>query len=354
MERVTSFGRVGPRFDRNSPFVIGLTGALGVAVAYGLVQGLVRLGEVLSLIAVAMVLSIGLDPAVRFLIRRGIRRSWAVVIITVAFLGALGGFVAAAVPPITHEVTALSDQLPSYRRDLDSGHGWLGHVVSTLHLQSLVKDVGSKGLNLDFVGGALGAGAAALSVVGALVVLVVLTIYFLAALPKMEAAGLRLVPASRRQRAELLTNEAFIRVGGYVLGNLLTSALAGFGTFAWMTAFGLPYPILLGLLVAFADLVPVIGSTIGGVVVALVALTESVPVAIATVVFYVLYRFAEDYLLTPRIMSRTVHISAGLTIVATLVGGALLGIVGVLVSIPVAAIIQLLLEETVFPRMDGS
>jgi predicted PurR-regulated permease PerM len=135
---------------------------------------------------------------------------------------------------------------------------------------------------------------------------------------------------------------------------LLTSFVAGLGTFIWMAAFGLPYPILLGLLVAFADLIPVVGSTVGGVVVSLIALSHSLPLALATAAFYLVYRFLEDYLLSPRIMARTVHISPGMTIISTLIGGVLLGIVGALVAIPIAAIIQLLLEEMAFPRMDKS
>jgi predicted PurR-regulated permease PerM len=348
------FGKPGRRFDRHSPFVIGLTGTFGVAVAYAIIEGVVQAGEVLSLIAVALVVSIGLDPAVRFLTRHRLTRPWAVVVITLIFLGVLGGFIAAAVPPITHEITSLSHQIPHYRSELTSGKGPAGRIAEKLHLTSYFKQKkgSSSGLSVNVLGGALGAGKAALSVVGALVIIVILTVYFLAALPKIEATGLRLVPSSRRERARLLTNEVFIRVGGFVLGNLLTSFVAGLGTFVWMSAFGLPYPLLLGLLVAFADLIPVVGSTVGGIVVALIALSHSLPLALATGAFYLVYRFLEDYLLSPRIMARTVRISPGITIISTLIGGALLGIVGALVAIPIAAIIQLLLEEMAFPRMD--
>ena len=302
-------------------------------------------------------IGVGLDPAVRFLTKRGFSRPWAVVVITVVFLALVGGFVAAAVPPISHEITALTKAVPKYRSDLVAGRGALGHVVSRFHLNNYFKSnrKGSSGLiSFDVVGGALGAGKAALSVVGALLVIMVLTVYFLAALPRIEATGLRLVPASRRERARNISNEAFLRVGGFVLGNLFTSFVAGLGTFVWMTAFGLPYPLLLGIFVAFVDLVPVVGSTVGGIVVSLVALSHSVPIAIATAVFYIVYRFLEDYLLSPRVMARTVKVSPGITIIATLIGGALLGIIGALVAIPIAATIQILLEEMAFPRMDQS
>ena len=166
---------------------------------------------------------------------------------------------------------------------------------------------------------------------------------------------MRLVPASRRERARNLSNEVFLRVGGFVLGNLSTSFVAGLGTFVWMTAFGLPYPLLLGIFVALVDLVPVVGSTVGGVVVSLVALSHSVPIAIATAAFYIVYRFLEDYLLSPRVMARTVKVSPGITIIATLRRGALLGHTSARsVAIPIAATIQILLEEMAFPRMDQS
>ena len=128
----------------------------------------------------------------------------------------------------------------------------------------------------------------------------------------------------------LLGDEIFTKVGGYLLGNVLTSVIAGAGTYLWMLCFGIPYPALLGLTVALLDLMPVIGSTIGGAIVTLVALTVSLPVAGLTLAFYVVYRLAEDYLLVPRIMGRTVEVPAAVTVVAVLIGAALLGLIGAL------------------------
>ena len=152
----------------------------------------------------------------------------------------------------------------------------------------------------------------------------------------------------------LIGDEIFTKVGGFVLGNVVTSVIAGLGTYLWMLAFGIPYPILLGLFVAIMDLIPVIGSTIGGAVVSLVALTVSLPVAIATLAFYIGYRLAEDYLLVPRIMGSTVKVPAVVSLVAVLVGGTLMGIVGALVAIPAAAALRLLLQEVTFRRLDRS
>ncbi len=139
-----------------------------------------------------------------------------------------------------------------------------------------------------------------------------------------------------------------------MLGNLVTSVVAGIGTYVWLTVFGVPYALLLSLFVALFDLIPLVGSTIAGIAVSLVALTRGLPVAVATAGFYIAYRFLEDYLLNPRVMKHTVRISPGVTIIATLIGGTLLGLIGALIAIPVAATVHLLLEEVVFSRQNRS
>jgi predicted PurR-regulated permease PerM len=196
----------------------------------------------------------------------------------------------------------------------------------------------------------VGSGSAASS----MFVVTVLTVYFLAGMPRIKLFVYRLAPHSRRTRVILIGDEIFTKVGGYVMGNFLTSVIAGLGTYVWMLIFGVPYPVLLALLVALLDLIPVIGSAIGGAIVSLVALTVSVPVAIATLGFYIGYRLAEDYLLVPRIMGRAVQVPAVVSVVAVLVGGALMGVIGALVAIPAAAALRLLLHEVTFRRLDTS
>jgi predicted PurR-regulated permease PerM len=183
---------------------------------------------------------------------------------------------------------------------------------------------------------------------------VILTNYFLAEMPRVKGIINRLVPRSRRARTEKLVDEAFSRVGGFVLGNVLTSVIAGLGTLVWLEIFSIPYPAVLSLFVALMDLIPIVGSTIAGFVVALVALTVSLPVAIATAIFYIVYRNAEDYLITPRVMKRTVRVPGLVTVIAVVIGGSLFGIIGALIAIPVAAMIQLVVEEVIFGRMEVS
>ena len=322
-------------------------------MAYVLVRSIADVTQVLTIIGIALFIGVGLQPAVVWLTDHGVPRGGAVGIITLSFLGFVGAFVAAAIPPITREAHELMVNFPRYRANIAAGRGWLGHIVTRLHLSSYIKGkTASKTLKTAAVGGVIGAGKLLLSTTAAAVSIVVLTIYFLVALPTISQLWLGLVPATRRERVGLLIDEVFGRVGGFVLGNLITSVVAGVGTTVWLTIFGVPYSFLLGLFVAIFDLIPVVGSTLAGVVVSLVALTKGLPIALATGGFYAFYRLFEDYLLVPRVMNRTVRISPGLTIIATLLGAALWGLIGALVAIPIAAGVRLVLEEVVFPATD--
>jgi predicted PurR-regulated permease PerM len=346
-------GRPGRALNQRSPFLIGMKAAAGVAVTYGLVELLIRARSVLILIGLAFFIAAGLDPVAAWLIRRGLPR-WAAVSAVVFGLAALaGGFVAAAVPPVAAQTSALIHELPRYVHDLQDHSSTLGKLNARYHIEQRVTSVlSAKGATL--VGGVIGAGQIVLSALSSIVLVAVLSIYFLAAMPRVKLFCYRLVPHSRRPRAILIGDEIFTKVGGYVLGNVITSFIAGAGTFFWMLAFGIPYPALLALLVFLLDLIPVIGSTIGGAIVTLVALTVSLPVAIATLVFYTAYRLAEDYLLVPRIIGHTVQVPALAGMIALLLGGVLLGIVGALIAIPAAAAVSLVLEEITFRRLDNS
>ena len=352
-EETGGLGRPGRPMNRRSPFLIGLTGAAGVAVTYGIAELIIKAGSVLILIGMAFFVAAGLEPVVSWLNRHHVPRWAGVVIVVLCMLGIAALFLALAIPRLAAEATTLAHALPAYLHRLQDHNSELGKLNAKYHLeQRLEKLVSGHGTSL--AGGILAAGKLVLSTVSSAIVVAVLSIYFLAGLPRIKLFAYRLVPNSRRPRVILISDEILSRVGGYVLGNVLTSAIIGIGTSLWMVAFGIPYPILLGLFVALIDLIPVIGSYIGGAAVTLLALTVSLPVAVATLAFYVCYKLAEDYLLVPRVMNRTVHVPATVTLVAVLIGGVLLGIVGALVAIPVAAAIRLLLTEVAFRRLDNS
>jgi predicted PurR-regulated permease PerM len=352
-EQTGGLGQPGRPLNRRSPFFIGMAAAAGVAVTYGLAELIIRARGVLVLIGLALFIAAGLDPLVSWLTRRRVPR-WASVIMILLAAAAVGAaFIAAAIAPLSAQLAALTRHLPGYLHDLQSHNSELGRLNTKFHVQKDITNlIHTKGVAL--IGGVLGAGELVLSAAGSVLVVAVLTIYFLAGMPRIKLFAYRLAPQSRRTRVILIGDEISAKIGGFLLGNFLTSAVAGIGTYIWMLIFGIPYPILLALLVALLDLVPVIGSTIGGVIVTLIALTVSPPIAIATAGFYVAYRLAEDYLLVPRVMGRAVQIPGVISILALLVGGALMGIIGALVAIPAAAAIRLLLNEIAFRRLDVS
>jgi predicted PurR-regulated permease PerM len=349
-----SYGRLGRRFDRRSPFYIGLTGAAGVAVVYALGSIVLAAGQVLLLLALAVIIAVGLDPAVAWLHRHGMPRWAAVTAVIVLSLALFAGFLGLAIPVLVTQATALAKELPHYLHSLNNHTTFLGKLNQKYHIVKSLQKFIDKGGSSAIAGGVLGFGKIVLDLVAAVILVAIISIYLLVDLPRVKRGLYQLAPASRRPRMVLLTDEIMTRIGGYVLGNLLTSFIAGFGTWAWALALGIPYALLLGLLVALLDLIPVVGSTIGGFIVALVALTVSPTVAVATLAFYFLYRFLEDYLFTPKVMARTVQVPGLLTVVATVIGGTLLGIIGALIAIPVAAAIKLLLEETAIPSLNRS
>lgn len=347
----TAFGTVGEPFDRRAPFFLGFMAAGGAVCALVLAYAVFVAGQVLVLLGLSFFLAVGLDPAVVWLYRRGLPRWAALALVLAITIGVFVGFVALAIPVVTTQASKLAEELPRYLHTLNNHSSTLGKLNAKYHFVKGLQNLLSGSLSFN---SALGVGKVLLGFLSAMLVVVVVTIYLLADLPRVRRTIYLLAPRSRRARMVLLTDEILDRVGGYVLGNLLTSFIAGLGTSLWALLLGIPYALLLGLLVAFLDLVPIIGSTIGGLLVTLVALTVSPSTAIATAVFYAIYRLLEDYVLTPRVMARTVAVPGLVTVLATALGGALLGIVGALVAIPVAAALTLLHEEIAAPRLEDS
>ena len=346
-------GKLGARFNRKSPFFIGMTAAAGVAVTYGIIQLLVGSGDILVLIGLSLFLAIGMEPAVSWLVQHRFPRWLGVLIMLVAILGVLGGFLAAAVPAIVTQGEQLITNAPSYLQRAKDHSSFIGQLNDRFHLtdnlQSLISSRSGSSISLT---GLLGAGKVVFGALTDTVIVLVLTAYFLADMPRIRTLIYRMVPHTRRPRAILLGDDILAKVGGYVLGNLVISAIAGALTFGWLMAFSIPYAALLSIMVALFDLVPVIGSTIAGLVVAATALTVSLPLCLATIAFFVAYRFVEDYVLVPRIIGRAVEVPALVTVIAVLLGGALLGVIGALVAIPIAAAVLLFAREIWIPRLD--
>ncbi len=349
------YGKPGRPLSRRGPFRTAFTASLGVAVAYGLVQAVLDVRSVLTLLLVAAFLAIGLDPVVRVLERRGLRRGRAVGVVLAGVLLVFVGIGFAVIPPVLDQGTQFVSEVPRYLSDLqendrvaelDARYGLLDRAQEYV---ARPQELGSKA-----VGGVVGVGKVVFSAFFSALTVLILTLYFLSSLPTMKANAYRLVPRSRRSRVGLLTDEILDRVGGYVAGALAIAATAGASTFVLLTVLGVPYPVALSVVVAVTGLVPLIGATIGAALVVLVAFFTSVTAGVVCAVFYLVYQQVENYLLYPRVMRRSVDVSPAATVVAVLIGGGLLGVLGALLAIPIAAAVQLVLQEVVAPRQDAA
>jgi predicted PurR-regulated permease PerM len=202
--------------------------------------------------------------------------------------------------------------------------------------------------------GVLGAGKALASGFFSFLTVLVLTLYLLASLPKVKHAAYGMVPASRRARFISLSEEIMRRVGGYAIGQVAVATINAICSYIMMSIVGIRYAAVLAVAVAFLGLLPMVGASLGAAVVAMVAFFDDPKKAAIALIYYVVYQQLENYVVAPRIMQRTISVPGAITVVAALAGGTLLGILGALLAIPVAAGLLLIYEEVLLPRQHQS
>ncbi|HTZ43161.1 MAG TPA: AI-2E family transporter [Jatrophihabitans sp.] len=322
--------------------------SLGVGVAYLGFVVFQQLKTILYLLAFSLLIGLTLDPLIGFLQRRGVGRTYAALItwlLTVLLLTA----------PIVLAVDAASTQLPQLIRNgpqlIAEAEKHLGSLGTRLN--SVTSASSNSKLDfakvLDYV---LSGGQLLFSALTDIVVVAFLSLFVAIKLPTMRTLALRAVPASRRGRTGRIVDELIALVGKVMLSTVSIAVLCGLGTSVWALAWDIPYAVMLGALVTVLSLVPVIGSTVGGAIVTLVSLTVSLPTAIATLLFYIGYRLAEDYLIQPRVMKFSVELPGVITVPSVILGGAILGIPGALFAVPAAIVVRVLVREIVFPAVD--
>jgi predicted PurR-regulated permease PerM len=347
-------GEPGQPFSRHSPFYIGFFGGLGALLAFWLGSQLLQISSVLVLVVVAMFLAAGLNPVVEFFVRRGLKRAWAVTAVIVGVLVALTLFVLAIVPVISDQVTALSENAPDYLDALQENRT-VQDLDQRFDLIDKARDYVAQGdYASSLFGGVLGVGLAVLSAVANAFIVTVLTLYFLSSLETTKHAVYRLAPASRRERVTRLGDQVLRSVGGYVSGAFVVAMCAGISSLVFLFIVGLgEYAVALAFVVALLDVIPMIGATIGAVIVTAIGFATDPKIGLACLIFYLVYQQLENYVIYPRVMSRSVDIPGAVTVIAALVGAALLGVVGALLAIPTAAAILMLTREIVIKKQDA-
>ena len=263
----------------------------------------------LLLIVVSLFLACGLNPSVEFLERRGLARPWAVASVIVGALLGLALFLLAIVPVITDQVATLSDNVPGWLDDL-RGNERIQELDQEYDVIQKIQDYVTDG---DFLGtlfgGALGFGLKILSALFNAFIIMVLTLYFLASLETTKKAIYRLAPASRRDRVTKLGDRVIHNIGGYVSGAFVVAMCAGITSLIFLFFVGLSeYAVALAFVVAVLDVIPMIGATIGAVIVTAIAFATDVKIGIACAIFYLIYQQVENYVIYPRVMRRSVDV----------------------------------------------
>ncbi len=321
---------------------------------------LYRLRMLLLMMLVGGFLSLILNPLVVALQRHGIRRrGLAVAVVGTATLAVFVGLAFGFGYPLVNGLTHLSQTLPNYVRHAQHGTGWIGHLIRRYHVEAWVSKNSAKLISLaqGLSKPALALGRGAVSVLLAMLLIFTLVLLLLIEGPVLRATVLRWVSPEREERLVRVSAQVSRSAAGYVLGNLVTSLIAGIVVFVTLLVLGVPFALLWGLWVALVDFLPTIGGALAGIPTVLFAFGHSLTAGIITLVVFLVYTQLENHVLNPVIMSRTVRLNPLSVFVAVLVGaevgswvgGLFGGFVGVLLAVPLAASLQAVLHEVVGP-----
>ncbi|PRY31343.1 putative PurR-regulated permease PerM [Pseudosporangium ferrugineum] len=345
------FGAPGPPLSRRNPFLIGLLGGLGLLTAYGIFLGLRNAASILVLIFIALFLAIGLNPAIVRLRSWGFPRWLAVTVMALTIVLLLCGGVLALIPPLVTQTGQLIDNVPGFIQDLQRNKA-INDLIEQYDILNKVQSAINAGTVTNTLGGVVGGAKLLFGTIFNVLTVLVLVIYFMAAFDRMKEGAYALVPASRRTRVRLLTDEILTKVGAYMVGAIAIAVLAGISTWVLAVIIGLAYPFALAVVVAVCDLIPQIGATLGAVIVSLVGFADSLPNGLICLGFFIVYQQIENYLIYPNVMRRSVKVSDVAAVTAALLGVGLFGVLGALIAIPMVAAIQLIVREVVNPSME--
>lgn len=342
----------------NRPFATGFTLTLGGLIAIACGMAFTQTTTVLIYVAFAMFAALGLDPLVRWFEVRKVKRPWGIVLVYAGFAIAVAGVLLLVVPTVVQQVAQLASDTPGMVRDFEKSamYDWLRDTVGPA-ASTFVKDITTfltQPTHIAAIGkGLLQVGAGIVSTISGVIIVLVLSLYFLASLPAIKAKVTLLVPAHARAQTGSMISQITDSVGSYLAGMVAlafcNSIIAGVLHFA----LGLPFPMLMAVVAFVLTLIPLVGSVLyWGVASALALFTGWVPALIFAAV-YLVYMQVEAYVLTPKVMSRAISVPGALVVIGALIGGTLLGLLGALVAIPLTASILLIVKQVIIPKQDA-
>ena len=344
-----------------NPFRLGLLAGLGVLVAILIGTAVGSLATILTYIGAAIFLALGLDPLVSWLEKHKVKRPLAIAITLVGVLGVLAGLVFALIPVISEQVRNISQVITdtiipgiqdnSIITTIDENLPWL--EVNDL-LQS-AGDFIADPTNIGSIGGGvLEVGINIATGIFGGIIIAILMIYFISSLGSLKRGLYQLVPASKRANFIDLAEQISSSVGRYVMGQVTLALTNGILSAIVLTAIGVKYSALLAFIAFLGSLIPLVGTLTASIVISLCVLLFNGADwhVVVVAIYYAVYMQVEAYVLSPRIMARAVKVPGVVVVIAALTGGTLLGILGALIAIPVAAAVQLIIKEVVVPRQN--
>lgn len=339
------------------PLTIAFLATIGVLGALILGSAVGSITSIIIWIVLALFISLGLDPIVRLLERRGLKRGMGIGIVFAGFALAVVAFILFVLPPVVAQVIQFVEVVPDALRNATSTDWFLSlssDTQATLEgiLQSTAATLHQPGTLAAIGGGVLGIGVSVVSAVSAGLIVVALTLYFLASLDSMKAALYRLAPARSRIRLSDMTDRVTASVGASLIGSVVLSTINASIVLVLHLLIGLPFPALMALIAFIVTLIPLFGSVIFLILATGVALFSSPTQAITFAIAYLVYIQLESYVVTPRVMNRAISIPAALVLIGALIGATLMGIVGVLIALPIMATLLLIIREVVVPKQD--
>ena len=342
----------------HNPFAVGFSLTLAALVAFAVGVAFTNLSTILIYVAFALFAALGLDPLVRWLERHHVTRAWGIVIVYAVFALILVGVLLLIVPTVIEQVAQFIKTLPVLIGDFQKTD--LFHWLSTefgSQTSDIIKQVEgflSNPSNLSAIaGGLLKVGAGIASGISGAVIVLVLSLYFLAGIPTMKKAFTRLWPARNRALAASMTDQITDSVGGYLGGMVVLAFCKAVVAFLLHLVLGLPFAALMGIVAFLITLIPLVGSVLYWALASIVALFSNPLMALVFAIAYLVYMQIEAYVLTPRVMNKTISVPGSLVVIGALVGGTLLGLLGALVAIPVTASVLLIIKQIVIPKQDA-
>ena len=303
--------------------------------------------RILAWVAIAGFLAIVLAPAVRFVQRLvGGRRTLATCLVMFSALAATIGVLLLFLLPVRNQIVAIITDLPGTVHRAAHGRGPIGQLVKRLNVESYVQDNEAQLVKAAkrLTDSPLSTAATVLSVVFALISILLMCTLFLTQSEPMGRAFIGVIPRRRRAKARIVAADAAGAVSGYMVGNLLVSLIAGAAAFICLLALGVPSPVVLALWVAFADLIPLVGATIGAAACVLAAYLHSPSAGLIALIFFVVYQQVENGVIYPWLMARKVSVNPLMVLLSVLLAVELFGILGALLAVPVSGALQVIVK----------